>query len=229
MDVSSQDSSAFGPIKWGDFRLAYLRPSGDGPQLDLVQKTLSSFSDTKKWIFPKQVHGTDVIRVDAQCQPLQEADAMICQDADLGLAVFGGDCPGLIVDAGDVWGIAHCGWRGVARGIVGKLFEQLTASSKKPLEQWGAFVGPGICGECYEVDQPVLDAFSWCTEALVWEKEGKAGLDLKNEISHQLRCLGIQQHQIWKDPCCTFENSNLHSFRRSGVGQNQLLSVFRFY
>lgn len=228
MDVNSQASSALKPIKWGDFRVAYLRPSGDGPQLEKVNGTLSSFSGTKNWMFPKQVHGVQVVEACLESFPLMEADALVSQNKNVGLAVFGGDCPGLIVDAGEIWGIAHCGWRGVAGGMVQTLLKRLSGSSDRPMGLWRAFIGPGICGQCYEVDEPVLKAFEWSQEALVWQKGKKAGLDLKKEIETQLLKSGLQKHNLQMDPCCTFERIDLHSFRRDGVGQNQLLAFYKF-
>lgn len=226
-DVNSQASSAFKPIKWGDFEVAYLRPSGDGPQYEKVVQVLSSFSGTKKWLFPKQVHGIEVKLVGFEDQTNQEADAFISCDERIGLAVFGGDCPGLLIDAGDFWGAAHCGWRGVAGGIVKNMVSELEKHSKMSVNHWSAFVGPGICGHCYEVDTPVLEAFSWESTSLAWRKQNKAGLDLKNEISHQLKDSGLEEGRILVDSCCTFEHQSLHSFRRDGVGQNQLLAFYK--
>jgi YfiH family protein len=52
----------------------------------------------------------------------------------------------------------HCGWRGLARGIVERGVEATAAVA--------AAIGPGIGRCCYEVGDEVLDAFGWLGEGI---------------------------------------------------------------
>jgi YfiH family protein len=62
------------------------------------------------------------------------------------------DClPVAMVGTGGV-AMAHCGWRGLAGGIVGKAVETVDADA--------AAIGPGIGPCCYEVGEEVLAEFA---------------------------------------------------------------------
>lgn len=204
---------------------AYLRQSVDGSGVVETSKVLKNYTPSLKWNFLKQIHGAEVISVDGNELVLTEGDALVSAKKNQGLAVFGGDCPGLAIDAGDVFGLAHCGWRGTVKGIVENLFFELQKKSNKSLSEWEAYIGPSICGDCYEVDAAVLEDHDWPKTALAWEKEGKAGLDLREAIRFKLVQLGLKKEQITLSSCCTFEREDLHSYRQSGKGVNQLLCM----
>ena len=154
-----------------------------------------------------------------------EADALYSNERGFGLAVFGGDCPGLaICDGKGGFGLAHCGWRGTAKGIVEALLSKMLAK-QGDLGFYQAFVGPGISGDRYEVDELVLDAHSWPEQSLTHQQQGRAHLDLKEAIYCQLLNLGLLSEQISISSICTFKDPNLHSFRHSGKGVNQLLTL----
>jgi len=204
---------------------AYLRQSVDGSGVVETTKVLKNYTPSLKWNFLKQIHGSEVIFIDANKSVLPEGDALVSAKKSQGLAVFGGDCPGLAIDAGGAFGLAHCGWRGTVKGVVENLFLELRNQSEEKLSDWEAFIGPSICGNCYEVDAAVLEAYNWPESALVWEKEGKAGLDLREAIRFKLIQLGLKEEQIALSTCCTFEREDLHSYRQSGKGVNQLLCM----
>src|ERR1700710_2727577 len=71
------------------------------------------------WVMPKQQHGSLVLRNFKVTDHLENfCDGLSSSDRSLGLAVFGSDCPGLVLVSRNSFAIAHCGWRGIVAGIV---------------------------------------------------------------------------------------------------------------
>jgi YfiH family protein len=182
---------------------------------------LAQWSHVKQWHFPrKQVHGDHIIDLDQQVNDLP-CDALISSRSNVGLGVWGSDCPGLAIVTEDTMAIAHCGWRGTASSLPSKLVERLKQKSTSPVQHWHAVIGPGICPNCYQVDQPVLTAHPWPDSCLNHQNGEHAQLDLKLAIKKQLLFAGLTQ--VFTSPICTAEHPNLHSYRHQGRGPNQLL------
>ena len=109
-----------------------------------------------------QVHGTDVLDWDAApdgggfAHPgaeLQKVDGHTTTVPGLGLLVLVADClPVALVAPGRV-AMLHCGWRGLAGGIIGRALDRFDAPP-------AAAIGPGIGRCCYEVGDEVLAEFS---------------------------------------------------------------------
>ena len=105
-------------------------------------------ADVREWALPPleggfSTPGADLDRVDGHTTTTQE----------LGLLVLAADClPLALVGKGRV-AMLHCGWRGLAAGIV----ERALALFEEPPR---AAIGPGIGPCCYEVGKEVLAAFA---------------------------------------------------------------------
>jgi YfiH family protein len=112
-------------------------------------------------VMARQVHGNELHRHDAPQEPRvyaeavrspHEGDAHSTDKGDLTPLVIVADClPVALAGAGGV-AMAHCGWRGLASGIV--------AEAAKAIEAEAAAVGPGIGACCYEVGEEVLAEFA---------------------------------------------------------------------
>lgn len=170
-----------------------------------------------------QVHGT-VVR-DAADALTGPADGLVSDDPRQAIGVFGADCPGLCLAAPDAIGVAHCGWRGTAGGIVGQLADALAARSAFPRSSWRALVGPGICGDEYEVDAPVLSSRRWPAAALRPRDGGRALLDLPLAIAADCAAAGIGS--VERSGVCTRRDPRLRSYRGDGPGFSQLLLAWR--
>ena len=169
---------------------------------------------------PHQIHGVSV--VDAQAADLTRADGVATSDRSLALGAYGADCPGVVIAAPDAFGIAHCGWRGTAGGMVGVLCAAVAARSRAPRSAWHAFIGPGISAPRYEVDAPVLAARAWPAEAISPSaRPGRAHLDLRVALGRDLAGQGIAQ--VAMSGLCTADDQRLRSYRHQGAGAVQLL------
>jgi polyphenol oxidase len=107
----------------------------------------------EKVAFGHQVHGTRMLEWhEPSSRPLEEADAHATSREGLGLLVLVADClPVALAGPGRV-AMLHCGWRGLAGGIV----EQALATFDEPP---AAALGPCIGQCCYEVGDEVLAEF----------------------------------------------------------------------
>jgi YfiH family protein len=133
-----------------------------------------------------QVHGTEVLEWDAApdgggyANPgavLERVDAHTTGVPDLGLLVLVADCLPVALISPRRAAMVHCGWRGLAGGILERavgLFEEAPAAA----------VGPGIGRCCYEVGPEVLELFD------AGSATGRM-LDLRAVADQRLREAGV--------------------------------------
>ncbi len=106
----------------------------------------------------RQVHGRDMqVRDRVVPGELEEADAQVTASPDLTPLVLVADCAPLVLCAPGAVAAVHCGWRGVAAGIVPRAVDQVRALGGGPV---AAAIGPAIGPCCYEVGAAVLDRFA---------------------------------------------------------------------
>ena len=121
------------------------------------QRLRDTFPGIYGWQWLRQVHGARVVVLQGEVSPV-EADAVITREAGLALSILTADCLPLLLTAEDGSEIAavHCGWRGLASGIVGNTIQAMQTPSELIL----AWMGPAI-GPChFEVGRDVYDALS---------------------------------------------------------------------
>jgi len=174
-----------------------------------------------------QVHGTDLLDWDGPpatgsggyASPgaeLQKVDGHVTTAHGVALLVLVADClPVALVSPSRV-AMLHCGWRGLAGGIVERALERFDG------EAVAAAIGPGI-GPChYEVGPEVLDAFA----DLDGVADGRM-LDLKAVAAAKLTSGGVERvHDVGR---CTYcEPDAFFSHRRdNGVTGRQGGMVWR--
>lgn len=216
------------PLAWAlpyGVRLAW-SAAADGDQRDPTKRTAfaRAHSGDRPLVIPRQVHGIQVVPHDAL--DVSQADGVVTRDPCICLGAYGADCPGVVIATPDALGIAHCGWRGTAGGMVAQLCAAIEAISHHPRGQWHAFIGPGISGPRYEVDGPVLAARAWPVTALSPSPNaGRAHLDLVTAIAADLQAAGVVA--VGRSGVCTANDSRLHSFRHQGPGLVQALIAWR--
>ena len=180
--------------------------------------------------FAHQVHGTDVLVLDAN--RLQEraatphgasfdevtsADAVVTDVPGVALGVLVADCvPILLADPiSGAAGVAHAGRRGLAAGVVQRTVEALLALGARA-EDLRAAVGPAAGGCCYEVPEQlraeVSAAVAASSSITTW---GTPSLDLPAGAIAVLRDLGVVQ--VRRVAACTVTDLRFYSYRRDGV------------
>jgi polyphenol oxidase len=162
-------------------------------------------------VMGRQVHGAEIRRHDRPQEPQvyvdivrspDEVDGQATSNPDLTPLVMVADCLPVAMSGPDGVAMVHCGWRGLAGGIVPKAAEAVDANA--------AAVGPGIGPCCYEVGEEVLAEFA--------DLDGVASgrmLDLPGVASALLERAGVAATET--SGLCTKCNPELfYSHRRDG-------------
>ncbi|MGI8593761.1 MAG: polyphenol oxidase family protein [Solirubrobacteraceae bacterium] len=162
----------------------------------------------------RQVHGATVRRL---CEPppegeAQPADGQATSVPGVAPIVLTADClPVALVAKGSV-AMLHCGWRGLAGGIVGEgiaAMRELGCAGRIV-----AAIGPGAGGCCYEVGEEVHASFTRHGDAA---REGRK-LDLKAIARRELEEAGVGEvHDVGLCTICG-PGEVFFSHRRDGGG-----------
>ncbi len=92
----------------------------------------------------KQVHGNDVVRLDAPGDPWPSADALWTDRSGVLLAVAAADCvPVLVADPEGPIGAAHAGWQGTTLRVAEALVEAMVAGGRRGARASGRLAGAG--------------------------------------------------------------------------------------
>lgn len=180
-------------------------------------------------VFMNQTHGSAVARVGSteagagvasRQTALPGIDGMVTSERHLVLVGLSADCPLVALWGDGLSGLAHCGWRGLAAGLIGKVVAVMTARGVAPEEMW-AVVGPAIGPCCYEVGPEVAAALTRPgigTEGHLRRDRGNTVANLPEVALYQLRRAGLREDRTWASSTCTrCDNARYHSYRRGGA------------
>ena len=140
------------------------------------------------------------------------------------LAVRAADCvPVLLADArAGVIGAAHCGRPGLAAGVVPRTLEAMRALGATEITAW---IGPHVCGACYEVPAEMQAEVGAIEPASVATTSwGTPSLDLAAGVRAQLERGGAVAVDAGG---CTRESPDLYSYRRDGSSAGRLAGLIR--
>jgi len=167
--------------------------------------------DREGVVMGRQVHGAELREHRAAQEPRvftaavrspERVDAHSTSNPDLTPLVVVADCLPVAMAGSEGVVMAHCGWRGLAAGLVAEAATAVDASA--------AAVGPGIGPCCYEVGEEVLIEF----EDLDGVAEGRM-LDLTAVARSLLARAGVTE--VESADLCTSCNPDLFfSHRRDG-------------
>lgn len=174
-----------------------------------------------------QVHGDTVVDVvDAPpagpSDDVPVGDALVTVLRGTGLMVRVADCvPVLLADPhAAVVGAAHAGRRGVELAVVARTVERMRALGATDIRAW---VGPHVCGGCYEVPAAMRDEVAAVApEAWAETTWGTPSLDLGAGVAAQLAALGVE---VTLAGGCTREDERLHSHRRDGETSGRIAGL----
>lgn len=136
-----------------------------------------------------QVHGAELREWRAQPEGgayaspgggrLPTVDGHLTARRGLALLVLAADCYPVALSNGERAAMLHCGWRGLAAGILERGVERLGGTP-------AAAVGPGIGACCYEVGDEVLRALAGTSGVARGRR-----LDLRAVIARRLAAAGV--------------------------------------
>lgn len=169
----------------------------------------------QRFNYMNQVHSATVLDATGGVSSAQvpTCDALVSPDAGQPLAVMVADCvPVALVGTGEngvTSAVAHAGRRGLLDGILTSTVERMRAVGATAFEAW---IGPAICGRCYEVPLDMAQVAGSQRPGIVAQtRQGTAGLDLPGEAARELRDLGVA---VTESGTCTLEEEDFYSYRR---------------
>ena len=198
--------------------------------------------DTKNLVLSAQTHTNNVIIVtEKDCgtgitkPSFTDVDGLITNCKNVALVTQYADCtPLLFCDpVKEVIATSHAGWRGTTK-LIGKV------TVEKMVSEFGcnpkdiiAAIGPCIGSCCYEVDDPVYNAFNEIEflnleDFLTPKPNGRYMLDLVEANRRILIEVGIEPKNIDISDICTNCNSeHLHSHRATGGKRGNLAAIIQ--
>lgn len=224
-------TSRHGGVSTGDYASLNLgfhvgdEPAAVRANRDLLQSELGI-----ELVWMSQVHGAAVAPANEATRgelgylSVGEADGVVVAGGE-GAAVMVADCvPLLLVREDGLRGAAvHVGRAGFDAGIARYALHALCATESGENCGGGkipgtanvrAFLGPAICGRCYEVGADLAtDVDSRWSGSAVETRWGTAGIDVPGGLERQLRELGVVN--IVRSQVCTYESDTHFSHRRA--------------
>ena len=181
-----------------------------------------------------QVHGADVAAVGAEVSPgpvtapladLPRVDGLVTSLTEVTLLVRVADCLPLLLadpDAGVVAAL-HVGRAGLVGGIVGAGLAAMRRAGAADVTAW---LGPSVCGRCYEVPPELREEVSAVVpEAWAETSWGTPSVDVAAGVRAQLA--GAGGVELVDASRCTLEDPGLFSFRRDGERAGRMAGLIR--
>lgn len=200
----------------GNFALSH--PGGAADNRRRLENYLGLPSTSLRFL--RQVHSAEVI--DADQTPSQGEEAPIgdawVSSGGTPLAIMVGDCLPVLfaAQAPDplqpvLMAAAHAGRPGLLSGVLENTVAALEERGGRQLTAW---IGPGACGDCYEVPQQMVEDVAANRPALrSYTRWGTPALNLRAEA---VRLLEERDVDVVDIASCTIEEDDLFSHRRSG-------------
>jgi len=175
-------------------------------------------------VIMRQVHGSSVAVVDGPPGATPpEADALVSQRPGVALLARAADCvPVLLGDAeAGVVAAVHSGRPGLAAGVVPAAVARMRELGAERLTAW---LGPHVCGRCYEVPEEMrAEVTQLVPESFSETSWGTPALDLGAGVRAQLAAVGVEV--VHDTGVCTREDPAWPSYRRDGTAATRFAGV----
>ncbi len=165
----------------------------------------------------KQVHGREVVRVNAQIEPWPIADAQWTDRSGVLLGVAAADCvPILLADPRGPIGAAHAGWQGTIARVAEALVEAMVQGGAER-ESLVAALGPSIGPCCYAIDEERAALIAArIGDAALRRADGRVAFDLWQANAAHLHASGVRTVEI-AGLCTLSGGADLWSYRGRGA------------
>ncbi len=192
--------------------------------------TAASLSSARRLTGLRQVHGTELLCVDDAPFAVQEgglepeADGLLTDTAGVGLLIRTADCQAVSIIDPKRPAISniHCGWRGIAGGLIGRAVSEMERIYGSEPAELVAVIGPSIGACCCQFRHWRSLLPGWMQKFV----DSRAHIDLKAASCHMLMECGLTPERILVSPECTVCNSSYFSYRRDGItGRNGTVAL----
>jgi YfiH family protein len=213
--------------------ISYTAPRDEKAAWVMRQRWSKALSiDPNHLAVPHLVHGSDVCVVDLDHRGLGAApgtrlvgryDALVTRLPKVPLMTTHADCMALLLYEPNAQIVAavHAGWRSTVGGVVERTIDVMTTQCGADPHRIVGYVGPTICGTCYEVGDEVVAAWELASAPdpakAVTRRNGRWHFDLvEANVQMLVRC-GVQSQNIQLSEVCTRCNGQ-HWFSHRGQG-----------
>jgi hypothetical protein len=205
---------------FAELNLAISGPDDESAKARNHALLMSDFAPSDRLADVYQVHGDHV--VDAVPGQRPHADGIVTATPGITLMVRAADCVSVLLAGSGVVGAAHAGRMGMAAGVVTRTVERMRAVGADEITAW---IGPSICGACYEVPAQMRDEVAEVEPAsAATTRQGTPAIDVAAGVRAQLARAGVRVEYVGG---CTLESSDLYSYRRDGESAGRLAGVIR--
>jgi len=175
-----------------------------------------------------QVHGSDALVLPDVPADIPVADALVTTTPGLTLLARAADCVPLVLadPRSGVVGVAHVGRQGLVVGIVAATVAAMRRAGARAVTAW---IGPRICGRCYEVPDVLrAEVAAVVPQSASTTARGTPGLDIGAGVAAQLHAAGVDVVDVAAHiEACTYENADLFSYRRQGKDSGRFAGTVR--
>jgi YfiH family protein len=214
---------------------------GDDPQAVASNRQELSRAVAARPVFLQQVHGVDVVCLDAVTADGLMADGCVTAQRHLACTIMVADCLPVLMTtlSGEVVGAAHAGWRGLAGGVLEATLQQLWQQSSASAAAATAsetlvWFGPCIGAQNFEVGAEVRAAFvaqqSQAQACFTSLGQDKFLADLQGLARQRLQALGVSHiygNDGSVDWCTVSQAPKYFSHRRDRVSGRMAACVWR--
>ncbi len=223
---------------WASLNLG--RSVGDAPEAVAEnRRRFVARLDGARPVWLRQVHGVDVLRLDAHTpeHPDAAADGAWSSERGVACVVSCADCMPVLMASldGGVVGAAHAGWRGLAAGVVESLLDAMCRGSRRSPADFAAWLGPCIGARHFEVGAEVLRAFGVDARAadsahFAYAPRADGAprwrADLAGLASERLETAGVRA--LRRSGECTYADASRYfSYRRDGATGRMAAAIWR--
>lgn len=190
-----------------------------------------------------QVHGTRIALVTDPAtdrDSLEGYDALMTNVKGCAIGVRTADCiPVLLYDpVKEAVAAIHSGWKGTLNRISQKTIFRMKDVFGTDPEDLKAVIGPGICRNCFQVGDEVVQYFkgnginiepiySWNGPRQEGSMKGGHHLDLIEENRLLLMECGVPAANIQVSGLCTYEDGRFFSARREGASCGRNINAIK--
>ena len=212
-------------VPFDSLNLALEGNDADQNTAENLRLVVADFAPDARVADLRQVHGAEVVVVsDGPIAERPQADALVTARRDVVLVVRAADCvPVLLADpVAGVVGAVHSGRPGLAAGVVPATIARMRDLGARELTAW---IGPHVCGACYEVPADLRDQVGAVEPASpATTSWGTPSIDLGAGVRAQLERDGVVVVDASR---CTRESDDLFSYRRDGQRAGRLAGLVR--
>lgn len=204
-----------------------LKPFANKITQGITTKTMGSFNDQEKDfpnqlktletltknkpIFIRQVHGTEILKIDNPPKIQLEGDALITNQKGITLAIKVADCQGIVLydPLHNALAAIHSGWRGATLWILKKTIDRMNKEYGTKTSDLIAGISPSIGPCCLEFSDPKKELPNHM-HPFVHNRH----LDLWSFSINELNQAGVKNIELKRE--CTKDNPNLYFSHRNG-------------